>query len=248
MRGDGRGAGVRALVVDDEAPARRRLRRMLEELNVEVCGEAEEGEGALREVRRLAPDVVFLDVRMPGVDGLTLVQRSSGLPPIVFCTAHDEFAVQAFEVNAVDYLLKPVRPERLRAALDRVKSRGAAASASQSAALASLAPATTRVVSAARGEVRFFDALDVTRFWSADKYTLFRADGAEQLTEESLSELEVRLAAHGFLRVHRGELVRLAAVKALRGEDGVREVLLSDGQVARVSRRSMEALREALAV
>jgi DNA-binding LytR/AlgR family response regulator len=241
---------VRALVVDDEAPARRRLARQLAELGVEVCGEAEDGEGALRAARQLVPDVLFLDVRMPGLDGLSLAQRYAGLPPIVFCTAYDEFAVRAFEVNAVDYLLKPVRPERLAAAVEKVRARaeGAGASPGQGAALAGLTPGNTRVVSAARGEVRFFDAGTVTRFWASEKYTLFLADGQEQLTEESLADLEARLGGLGFVRVHRGELVRASAVKALRSEAGGHEVELADGQVARVSRRSVESLRQALAL
>jgi DNA-binding LytR/AlgR family response regulator len=240
---------VRALVVDDEAPARRRLARQLAELGVEVCGEAEDGEGALRAAQQLAPDVLFLDVRMPGLDGLSLAQRYSGLPPIVFCTAHDEFAVRAFEVNAVDYLLKPVRPERLAAAVEKVRARGAGGvSSGQAAALAGLSPNNTRVVSAARGEVRFFDAATVTRFWASEKYTLFLGDGQEQLTEEPLADLEARLGALGFVRVHRGELVRASAVKALRSEAGGHEVELADGQVARVSRRSVESLRQALAL
>jgi DNA-binding LytR/AlgR family response regulator len=179
-------------------------------------------------VARLSPEVIFLDVRMPGLDGITLVQQHRELPPIVFCTAYDEFAVQAFEVNAVDYLLKPVRPERLAQAVERaLQKRAGRSGAAVRATLQALAPPTssTRVVSSARGEVRFFEAKDLTRFWANEKYTVFYADGAEQLTEEPLSELEQRLAAVGFLRIHRGELVRLDAVKVLRAEHGVHEVV-----------------------
>lgn len=238
---------LKALVVDDEAPARRRLARMLEEAGVEVAGEAEDGEDALRQARALGPDVVFLDIRMPGVDGMTLAQTHLDLPPIVFCTAYDEFAVKAFEVNAVDYLLKPVRPERLASALEKVRAKQHASKEAVAKALHAVAPANgTRIVSSTRGEVRFFDAKALTRLWASDKYTVFLADGEEQLTEESLSTLEQRLAPHGFLRIHRAELVRLEAVKALSTEDGFHEVLLTDGQRAKVSRRSVAAVKQAL--
>ncbi|MDX2011520.1 MAG: LytTR family DNA-binding domain-containing protein [Myxococcaceae bacterium] len=240
-------APLKALVVDDEAPARRRLIRMLDEVGVEVAGEAEDGEDALRQARALSPDVVFLDIRMPGLDGMTLAQTHLDLPPIVFCTAYDEFAVKAFEVSAVDYLLKPVRAERLASALEKVRAKQHASKEAVAKALSAVAPANgTRLVSSTRGEVRFFDAKALTRLWASDKYTVFLADGEEQLTEESLSTLEQRLAPHGFLRVHRAELVRLDAVKALSTEDGFHEVLLTDGQRAKVSRRSVAAVKQAL--
>lgn len=241
---------LRALVVDDEPPARRRLTRLLEALaGVEVVGEAEDGESALQQVRVLGPDVMFLDIRMPGIDGLTLARTHVELPPIVFCTAWNEFAVQAFEVNAVDYLLKPVRPERLQAAIDRVRARQSASKDRIDRALEAVAPTpATRLVTSTRGVVRFFDARQVTRFRAEDKYTVFTADGEEHLLEESLSTLELRLASAGFLRVHRAELVRLDAVKSLSTSDGLHEVTLVDGQVAKVSRRSVSAVKGALGV
>lgn len=238
---------LRALVVDDEAPARRRLGRQLTELEVEVVGEVGDGEAALEAVRALKPDVMFLDIRMPGLDGLTLAQRFTELPPIVFCTAWNEFAVQAFEVNAVDYLLKPVRAERLAKAVEKLSARTPVAPAAVEKALHAVAPANpARLISADRGEVRFFDARSVTRLWARDKYTLFFADGAEHLTEESLVSLAQRLQPFGFVQTHRSELIRLDSVRALRSEDGVHEVTLSDGQVARVSRRELAGVRQAL--
>lgn len=243
---------MKALVVDDEAPARRRLARMLQQLpDVEVSGQLEDGDAVLRALESAAhPDVVFLDVRMPGLDGLSLVQRYAELPPIVFVTAYEQYAVQAFEVNAVDYLLKPVRQERLAAALERVRSRQLADRDAISRALAAARPvaplAIPRVVSSARGVIRLFDARDITRFWASEKYTVFRADGADQLTEEPLSALESRLAPHGFLRVHRAELVRADAIRALRSDAGFHAISLCDGQDARVSRRSLGAIKAAL--
>ena len=228
---------MKAFVVDDEAPARRRLTRMLEAIDgVTVIAQLEDGEALLRALEARSPDVIFLDVRMPGVDGMTLAQRHGDLPPIVFVTAYDEYAVRAFELEAVDYLQKPVRPERLANAVARVRSR--------------LAPRTSdtipRVISATRGVFCVFDARTITRFWACDKYTNFRADDAEHLTEESLNALEERLGAHGFVRVHRAELVKLDAIRSLRIIDGGHEIALADGQVVRVSRRALPAIKAAL--
>jgi two-component system LytT family response regulator len=232
---------MKAIVVDDEAPARRRLARMLEELaGVEVIDQLEDGDAVLSALASHVPDVLFLDVHMPGLDGLTLAQRSRGLPPVVFVTAYDCYAVQAFAVDAVDYLLKPVRPERLIAAVDRVRCRAGVVP------VAVQEDPAVRVVTNARGAVRWFDARQITRFWAAEKYTLFRSDGAEQITEEPLQTLEQRLASYGFVRVHRSELVRADAVVALRVVEGRHEVVLSDGQVAKVSRRALFAIKHVL--
>ncbi|MDI1447437.1 LytTR family DNA-binding domain-containing protein [Polyangium sp. 6x1] len=241
---------MKILVVDDEEPARRRLIRLLRDIpGTEVVGEAGDGEEALQQIAMRRPELVLLDIRMPGLDGLSLAQRYADLPPLIFVTAYDEHAVQAFEVNAVDYLLKPVRPERLGAAIERARHRLLATQEARARALSTVAHRagpSSRIVTVTRGVIRFFDARDVTRFWSSDKYTVFRADQDEHCTEETLSTLEERLGAHGFLRVHRGELVRVVRVKALRSEDGIHEVELEDGQIARVSRRSLSALKAAL--
>ncbi len=242
---------MRILVVDDEAPARERLCRLLRDIpDTHVVGEARDGEEAIAQVQAVSPELMLLDVQMPKITGISMAQRFTDLPPIIFVTAYDTFAVQAFDLNAVDYLLKPVRPERLRAAIDRARERlGARAPASNTAAvLEQLAPVatSTRIVTHERGTVRFFDALEVTRFWASDKYTLFLSDGVEHCTEEALSSLEDRLAAHGFVRVHRGELISLSKVRAFTSADGIHEVTLSDGQRARVSRRSVSVVRTAL--
>jgi DNA-binding LytR/AlgR family response regulator len=239
---------VKALVVDDEAPARRRLSRMLSEIaGVEVVGQLEDGDSMLAALETCDAEVLFLDVRMPGMDGITLAQRYAELPPIVFVTAYDRYAVDAFEVNAVDYLLKPVRPERLTAAVERVRVRQLASREAVGRALgAAVKSQVPRVISSSRGLIKLFDARLITRFWASEKYTLFVADGVEQMTEEPLSTLEERLAAHGFTRIHRAELVRTDAVRALRVQTGSCEVELSDGQVAKVSRRALASIKSAL--
>jgi DNA-binding LytR/AlgR family response regulator len=231
---------VNVLVVDDEAPARRRLIRMLREVpDVIVSGEAACGASALEAISRLNPDVLLLDIEMPELDGLALAARS--VPPIIFVTAHERHALPAFEVDAVDYLLKPVRQERLVQALQKAARRlGAAALTTESC------PAAARITTFDRGTTRIFDARTLTRLWSSEKYTVFLDGGTERLTAETLSTLEKRLAPFGFLRVHRAELIRVSAVRSLRTRDGIVEVELDDGQTARVSRRSVAGLRAQL--
>jgi DNA-binding LytR/AlgR family response regulator len=241
---------MRVLVVDDEAPARRRLMRLLAELpDVEVVGEAGDVDAAMRAVEAHRPELLLLDIGMPGMDGLTWVARYAGLPPVVFTTAHDDRALEAFEVHAVDYVLKPIRAERLALALGRARLRLAEPQAPAALeALTTGAPTSlgTRVVVNDRGATRFFDAAEITRFWSSEKYTLFVAEGREQLTAEPLTALETRLAAYGFVRVHRGELVAVPRIRTLSTTDGIAEVELADGQRARVSRRYLGALKAAL--
>lgn len=185
---------------------------------------------------------------MPELDGVSLAYRHSDLPPIIFTTAYDEFAVKAFEVNAVDYVLKPIRRERLEAALVRVRARLGTVQREAARTLEALAPerGSARIVTTAGGVIRFFDARAITRFWAQDKYTCFRADDAEHVTEESLSALEDRLRPHGFVRVHRSELVNMGEVRALDVTDGIPELRLRDGQIVPVSRRSLATVKQHL--
>jgi DNA-binding LytR/AlgR family response regulator len=231
---------MNVLVVDDEAPARRRLVRMLRDVpDVVVSGEAACGASALEAIEKLNPDVLLLDIEMPELDGLALAARS--VPPIIFVTAHERHAAVAFEVDAVDYLLKPVRQERLVQALQKAARRlGAAAPPAEPNS------AAARIVTFDRGTTRIFDARTLTRLWSSEKYTVFLDNGRERLTGETLSTLEKRLAPFGFVRVHRAELIRVSAVRSLRMRDGVLEAELCDGQIVRVSRRSAASLRAQL--
>lgn len=219
---------MKVLLADDEAPARARLRRLLEVLpEVEVVAEVTDGKQAL--VRAHEADVLFLDVEMPRADGFEVAAAQLG-KPVVFVTAHGKHAVQAFDVRAVDFLLKPVSSSRLAECVRRLADRGPSK------------PAPLSLVVMSRGGLRHFDARTVTRFWALEKYVSFLdAEGEEHLLRDSLDALETRLGA-GFFRVHRGELVRLDAVR--RVVEG--EVELADGQRARVSRRSMADLRRAL--
>lgn len=244
---------MRALIADDEEPARRRLIRQLETLGgIEVVGEAADGLETLARVRSLQPEVLFLDVRMPALDGLAVASHHVALMPIVFTTAYDEFAVQAFDVDAVDYLLKPIALERLAEAVARVRLRAQAETERIAVALrghggrpVALVP---RVSAQWRGALHFFDARGVARFYALDKYTAFLIDGQEHLTQESLNTLAERLGPHGFLRVHRSELANLMRVRTLHGGENGYELEFTDGQRSRVSRRFSAALKGALGV
>jgi DNA-binding LytR/AlgR family response regulator len=244
---------VKALIVDDEPLARRRLARLLARIpDVEVAGEAADGAQALEAIRALRPDVVLLDIRMPELDGMRLAREAADLPPIIFVTAHAEHAVEAFEANAIDYLLKPVDPQRLAAALAKVARAGRAHDPARIAALVRdilrEPPADIRITARSGNTIRVFDPRRIARLTAADRYTLFRDGGAEFVLDESLAALEARLAPIGFVRAHRSEIVNLAFVDALRFEDDTWEILLTDGQVVPVSRRMAPELKRRLGI
>jgi DNA-binding LytR/AlgR family response regulator len=224
---------MKVVIADDEAPARRALARLVEKLGSVVVAEAETGLDVLAAVGEARPDVILLDIHMPDLDGVELATRFAHLPPIVFVTAHDEHAVRAFELGAVDYLLKPVTLERLAAALHRVAARD-------------IRVATPRIVTRERGALRVFDATRIDRYRATDKYTVFVVEGTEHASEEALSLLEERLRPFGFLRVHRSELVRVAAIEALRTDAAEHTLLLADGQVVPVSRRLLASVKTAI--
>lgn len=227
---------LRAVVVDDEAHARAELTRLLVALGVEVIGEAADGWAAARVAAALRPDVLFLDVNIPGIDGLSLAARG-GLPPVVFVTAHAAHAPEAFDLDACDFVLKPVSSERLERALRRVARRVQLEAQPG-------APSRLRVTDA-KG-TRWVDARRVEVFSAVDKYVAFDDAGEELLLRESLDELEERLAAEGFVRAHRAHLVRASAV--VRADDGARGLVLvlASGREVPVSKRARAAVLRAL--
>ena len=245
---------MRALIVDDEPLARSRLRRMLAAIGgVQVIAEAADGHEALVRIREDQPDVVFLDIRMPGMYGISVATEIDDRPLTVFTTAYDEHAIEAFDAAAVDYLLKPIQRERLETAVKRLAAR-----LQESAPPTPLAETLRRVlrddpdahacrIQATEGhDIHLFDARELTRLFASAKYVVVRRGEREFLIEESLSDLEVRLAPYGFFRTHRAELVNLRSVQTLTQHDGVTQLVLRDGQVANVSRRLLPELKRAL--
>jgi DNA-binding LytR/AlgR family response regulator len=236
------------LVVDDEPLAREWLGRLLVRTHdVRICGEAASGDEALEKIAALSPDAVLLDIQIPGKSGLD-VARALGETPVIFTTAHGRYALEAFELDACDYLVKPIRYEQLARALERARRRRVLQELVRSdQEEPSNAPASgERLLVSERGTVQFIKARRVTRFRASDKYTLFQVDGVEHVVRDSLEKLEERLAPYGFIRVHRSELVRKDAVVSLVTEPGGATLELVDGQRVAVSRRYLSAAKRAL--
>jgi two-component system response regulator AlgR len=240
---------LRALIVDDEAPARERLRRMLEDLgDVLVVGEAANGVEALQRCAELDADLVLLDVRMPGMDGIEAARHLRLLddpPAVIFTTAYDEYALAAFESEAVGYLLKPVRREKL----ERAVRHAARIAGPQLARLAEQSQLGRRRVqiSARLGEqLRLVPVDDVLYFSAGQKYVTVRHRGGRELIDESLRALEQEFAPD-FIRIHRNSLVARRYVRAVeRSDEGQLLVRFTAGdEVLPVSRRhAAEALRQ----
>jgi two-component system, LytTR family, response regulator len=237
---------IRTMIVDDEEPARVRLRSLLKPfVDVEVVGEAENGEQALENIALLKPDLVFLDIQMPGCTGIEVAASlPAGSPRIIFCTAFDEYAIDAFEVRAVDYLLKPVARARLAKALERVR-QGADQSEAVDGVVQDSTPARFLGKRGSRFKVVpvsevlcFLSEGGLTQLWTADQYYWM---------EPTLLDLERRLGGSGFFRISRQALVnldRVDEVVPLVGGHG--QVKLSGGRVLDVSRRRMKDLMEEL--
>ena len=242
---------LRAFVIDDEPLAVKRLARMLEATGrVEIVGRATDPEDGLEQVAAQAVDVLFMDIHMPGLTGFQVVERLPAGPMIVFTTAHDQHAVQAFEVNAVDYLLKPIERERLDRALDRLVERRAGTAEDWRSALERLAQhlrASTfldHLASRVRDRVQLVPVDQVTHVTARQ-----RATYAVTATSEHL--LERRLDPARFFRIHRGTLVNVAWIAELHpDEDGHLLVCLKDPRRTElaVSRDRVRALKERLAL
>lgn len=234
---------LRVVIVDDEEPARERLRMLLSELGeVAVVAVAADGEEALDAVTREKPDAIFLDIQMPGITGLEVAASlPSPGPRVVFCTAYDKYAVDAFELQAADYLLKPINRARLAAAVERLRSPERA----DLPAAATGAP--TRFL-ARRGNRWFVvPAADVVAFTSETSATKLQAATEYFWVEPSLNDLERRLDGSRFFRVSRAAIVNLDAVREVVPlGNGLAEVVLTTGERLEVSRRRFRELMERL--
>ena len=238
---------MRLLIVDDEAPARERLRSLLrEQPGMEVVGEAVNGREALELWERTQADVVLLDIRMPVMDGLETARHLAALekpPAVIFTTAYSEFAVEAFDAHAVAYLLKPVRAEKLVAAL----ANASRVNRVQLTQLAAGAPARRHICAKLRDRLHVVPVENVLCFIADQKYVTVCHTGGELLIDESLKDLELEFAGR-FLRVHRNALVAVAQVERLeKDEAGHLQVYLRGrAEPLEVSRRLIAEVRERL--
>ena len=233
---------MRALIVDDEAPARSKLRRMLDAFaDIEVVGEASDGSMALSLAAQLRPDVIFLDVQMPEVDGFDVAASlPDDGPAIVFVTAFDQYALQAFDTHASDYLLKPVQAERLERAIQRLRA------SARSAARPSAGAPPTQLLIVDRGATHVVRCADIEWLQAADNYVNVHLKSQTLLMRRTLESLLKDLAP-AFLRTHRSAAVALACVHAVRPRGkGDAVVVLHSGKEVPCSRQHRAALMQHL--
>lgn len=252
---------LRVVLADDEPRARQFLEKLLSEHeHVEVVGVAKGGGEALSLVARLKPDAVFLDIHMPDLSGLEVARHLKGddAPVVVFVTAYDQHAIEAFELAALDYVLKPIRRDRLDETVQRVTREaqmGAKRSGNAAAVREALDSEPLREAAHAplhrlpvrhRREVRLLDLEQVPVVFSRDRLVLARSEGKEYLVDYTLQELEQRLPEGQFVRVHRGALVNMRAIESYGAEDGVLVLRLKDGTRVEASERRAAEVRRRL--
>jgi len=249
---------IRALIVDDEPLGRERIRTLLgAHGDVEIVGECPNGKSAVTAVARLKPDLMFLDVQMPEMDGFAVVEAIADkhLPAIIFVTAYDRYALKAFEVHALDYLLKSFDPDRFHHAVER--ARGEIARAREGALSERLAGLVedlesrkrclTRVVIKSAGRIFFLSVDEIDWIEAADNYARIHSGRDTHLVRETLQALEARLNPEQFLRIHRSTIVNVSRIRELQplfhGDYSVR---LKDGTELTLSRNYREKLTEPL--
>ncbi len=248
------------LIVDDEELARRGLRTRLERIpRVEIIGEAESGREAVDMIREASPDLVFLDIQMPGLDGFDVIEEigAGAMPSVIFVTAYDEHALRAFEVHALDYLLKPLDGDRLRDAVERCRAhlgrRPSGMTERLSALLQEIDPersdpaptaASSRFIIKSGGRIRFVDAEDIHYVEAAGDYVRLHTDDKIHLLRETMAEMENRLP-DAFLRIHRSTIIdteRITELQPYGNSEFI--VVLESGEKLKLSRSYRDDLTE----
>ncbi|MDB6165394.1 MAG: lytR 2 [Lacunisphaera sp.] len=243
---------MKALIVDDERLARNELRRLLAaHADIEIAGEAKDVPDAVEKISALKPELIFLDVQMPGDDGFSLLEQlNPPLPAVIFTTAYDEFAVKAFEFNALDYLLKPVDPNRLVAALEKLRSRGGSGPLAGEPG-----PATHRLAPEDKVFVRegdrcwFVPVKNIRLLESEGNYTRLHFDDQKPQLFRSLTAMEERLDNRHFFRANRKQVINLAWVDGIEPWfSGGLLVKLKGGLKVELSRRQAQDFRERMSL
>jgi two-component system LytT family response regulator len=239
---------MKALLIDDERLARSELRRLLKaHPEIEIVGEAVDAQDALVKVAELKPELLFLDIQMPGDDGFTLLEKLElPLPLVIFTTAYDEFAVKAFEFNALDYLLKPVDPNRLVAAIEKLRGRSGGAEAAAPSHRLSLEDK----VFVREGERCWFVPVKNIRLLESEgNYTRLHFDDQKPQLFRSLTAMEERLDARNFFRANRKQVINLAWVEGIEPWfSGGLLVKLKGGAKVELSRRQAQDFRERMSL
>lgn len=245
---------MRTLIVDDEPPARERLRRLLSSIEgVELVGEAQDGLRAVEMIEREKPDLVLLDIQMPGLDGFEVVETLHDPPPVIFVTAYDEYAIRAFEVNALDYLLKPFSRLRLEKAIRRAQQAlGEERDLSEQLApllesLAAQGRYLTRLAVRDRERIRVLDVGEVDWIGVEGEQVTVHAGNHAYPIRRTLAELEARLDPGHFFRAHRSVIVNLDRVQEIiPWFKGSHKLRLTTGAEVDLSRAQGRALRKIL--
>lgn len=247
---------IHAVVADDEVLARQKLRQLLrDDRDIEIVGESSTALETIELVRAATPELLFLDIHMPGMDGFDVVgalanQKDLPVPRVIFTTAYDQYAVRAFEVNAVDYLLKPFTAERLRTAVQRVREQAARRPELPSGSGASPAVNTfytNRIIFKSRGRILFLPVGDIRWIGAEGNYVRLSTASENHLLRETMAHLEERLDPRGFLRVHRSFIVNLKYVKEVRKEaTGDSIVIMDSGHKVALGRSYRAALNKHL--
>lgn len=242
---------MKALLVDDERLARNELRRLLAvHADIEIIGEAVDVEDALGKIDSLRPELIFLDVQMPGADGFSLLERlEPPLPLVIFTTAYDEFAVKAFEFNALDYLLKPVDPNRLVAALEKLRHRGSNAPFEEGAAPVHRLSLEDKVFVREGDRCWFVPVKNIRLLESEGNYTRVHFDDNKPQLFRSLTAMEERLDPKHFFRANRKQVINLAWVEGIEPWfSGGLLVRLKGGLKVELSRRQAQDFRERMSL
>ena len=250
---------MRAIIVDDERLARQELRRLLDaHSDVEIAGEARNADDAEDMLERYDPDLLFLDIQMPGRSGLEMLETASNPPQTILTTAFDQYAVRGFELNAVDYLLKPIAPERLAEALRRVRERLQQPTLSSIVEAPPASPSEATHFGLRSGPLRQVFVRDGDRCWlvrmedismlrSEGNYTRVVFAGNQPMILRSLAQIEPRLDPMTFFRANRSEIVNLRRVVSITPEGDGYNIALRDGANVAVSRRQAKVFRDILA-
>jgi two-component system LytT family response regulator len=245
---------IRALIVDDEPLARSNLSVLLRQhQEIEIAGECGSGVEALAEIRKAKPDLLFLDVQMPEIDGFDVLEMLGGELPsaVVFVTAYDQYALRAFEAGALDYLLKPFDNARFELALGRATQRIRFEQGRRNKHQTDREPVRKleRIAVKSAGDVTFVKISDIDWVEAADYYACLHVGAKSHLLRRSMAELEEDLDAGMFCRVHRSSIVNTERIRGLKlSEDGEYEVLMESGARVRLSRRYRKQLQERLGV
>jgi two-component system response regulator AlgR len=245
---------MKVLIVDDEQPARERLKQLLDDESDYTCvGEAANGSDALKLSARLHPDIILLDIRMPGLDGIETAHHLNALdnpPAVIFATAYDEYAIDAFDARAIGYVLKPVRRSKLVDALEQA-SRLAPSTLSSVASDANMRSVRKHVCARAHGELRLIPVADISCFRADQKYVAVDHSNGEDLIDESLKALAEEFS-DDFVRIHRGALVAVRSIDRVeKTTDGKSLVVLRDNSQVEdkeliISRRHLAEVRRRL--